>query len=198
MPYISNLPTSLSGIPEHQHWTEKLLGRHCILASRHVTSNAEKPQELLSSTSLIAPDSILSPFRAYADHYDSKKITADNDIATDGGTSQARAWKAYYDAISVMAQHDIIQPVFKSRLQQGLELKKVEAIYQTMLLKEVKFPRADEVNSQIEDWVDQVMANWRVICGPRWLDKDLGPGGRDAVGAGVLDVCLLHAKATVS
>ena len=190
LPYISNLPTTFAGVPEHQIWTERLLARHCILASRHVTSNAERPQELLSSTSLIAPESILSPFRAYANHFDSKKTTADNDIAIDDGSSHARTWKAYYDAISVMVQHEIVQPVFKSRLQQSMELKRVEAFYQTFLLKEVRFPRADQANSQIECWVDQVMANWRVLSGPNWLDEDIGEGGKATLGHGVLDVRL--------
>ena len=190
LPYILNLPTTFSSVPEHQLWTEKLLARYCILASRHVILNAERPEELLSSTSLIAPGSILSPFRAYANLYDAQKTTADNDMAMDGGSSHGRTWKAYYDAVSIMVQNGIVQPVFKSRLQQGVELKSVEAFYQATLLKEVKFPRADQANSQIESWVDQVMANWRVMCGPKWLDEDLGEGGKAALGHGVLDVRL--------
>ena len=109
---------------------------------------------------------------------------------TDGGDPHPRAWKAYYDVISIMIRHDIVQPVFKSRSQQCAELKKVEGVYQGLLLKEIEFPRADQANYQIELWVDQVIVNWRVMCGRSWKDEDLGDGGKASLGRGVLEVCV--------
>ena len=112
-------------------------------------------------------------------------------MATDVSSSHSRAWKAYYDALSIMIQHDIVQPVFKSRLQQSAELRKVEAVYQGILLREIQFPKANQANSLIEDWVDQVMVNWRVMCGGSWKDEDLGDGGKTSLCRSVLEVCLV-------
>ena len=104
-----------------------------------------------------------------------------------------RTWGYYYNTLSVLLQRETTQHVFDSRLQQGIELKKVEASYESILLKETKFPRADQANSQIESWVDQVMANWRIMCGHTWQDEDLGEGGKAALGRGVLEVGLNRA-----
>ena len=88
----------------------------------------------------------------------------------------------------MLLQRRIPQHVFDSKSQQGLELKKVEATYESILLKESKFPRADQANSHIESWVDQVMANWSVMCGDTWQNEDLGEGGKASLGRGVLEV----------
>lgn len=77
--------------------------------------------------------------------------------------------------------------MFVTKLEQSVELKKVETTYESILMKEVKFPRADQANAQIESWVDQVMANWRTMCGSTWQEEDLR-GGRLALGRSVLDV----------
>ena len=88
----------------------------------------------------------------------------------------------------MLLQRGTPQHVFDSKLQQGLELKKVEATYESILLKESSFPRADQANSNIESWVDQMMANWRVMCGHTWQNEDLGEGGKASLGRGVLEV----------
>ena len=142
-----------------------------MLSSRHVTANVAQPQDLLS------------PFRAFADHCE--RNTWRN---TSQNSSHGRVWQAYYDTLSVLFQHGMVQPMFKSRLHQATELRKVQVMYEAALLKEVKFPRADQLNSQVESWVDQVMANWRVMCGSGWQDDDLGEGGKAGMDRVVLDV----------
>lgn len=112
--------------------------------------------------------------------------------AGDRHSSYMRTWGLYYNTLSVLLQRKTTQHVFDSKLQQGVELKKVEASYESILLKETKFPRADQANSQIESWVDQVMANWRTMCGHTWQDEDL-EGGKAALGRGVLEVGLSRA-----
>ena len=55
-------------------------------------------------------------------------------------------------------------------------------------MNELTFPKADEGNEEIEEWCNEVMQNWRILCGDEWQDDDLGSGGKEAVGRGVLDV----------
>ena len=188
-PYISDLPPKIASVLEHQLWTQRLLVRHLFLTSRYVISNREKPGELFSSASLIAPGSLLSSFRAYACFYDARDPAFDRKFP-DEDDQRRYAWKAYYDVISIMIQHGIVQPVFMSRSQQSAELKRVEGVYQGLLLGDFEFPRADEENYHIDLWVDQVIANWRAMCGRSWNDEDLGDGGKASVTRGVLEVCV--------
>ncbi|CAD6563756.1 MAG: hypothetical protein ASARMPREDX12_000049 [Alectoria sarmentosa] len=192
LPYITSLAATFINTPEHRYWTESLLTRHCMLSSRHVSANLVSP-----SISAVPPSRVLAPFRAYSKYWDTKSAFNEGTLkAVDGHRSHMQTWAYYYDTLSVLLQRETAQHVFDSRLQQGLELRKVEATYESILLKETKFPRADQANSQIESWVDQVMANWRVMCGHTWQDEDLGEGGKAALGHGVLEV--LYRAATKS
>ena len=82
----------------------------------------------------------------------------------------------------------------KARQQQRAELKRVEANYETILLRETQFPKANVTNQEVKDWVELVMSNWRTMCGSGWTDAELGEGGKLAVGRTTLDVgnsCML-------
>ena len=57
-------------------------------------------------------------------------------------------------------------------------------------MNELTFPKANEGNEEIEEWCNDVMQNWRILCGDEWQDHDLESGGKEAVGRGVLDVGL--------
>ena len=187
-PYIFDLPPKIASVLEHQLWTQRLLVRHLFLTSRYVISNREKPGELFSSASLIAPGSLLSSFRAYASFYEARDPAFGRKFPVEDDPRYA--WKAYYDVISIMIQHNIVQPVFASRSQQSAELKRVEGVYQGLLLGDFEFPRADEENYHIDLWVDQVIANWRAMCGRLWKDEDLGDGGKASLSRGILEVCV--------
>jgi hypothetical protein len=115
------------------------------------------------------------------------------------------AWKAYYDTLSTTIRYNlpydadtIPAPSEKSaldnhtsaRLQQRAELKRVETIYENLLIKETHFPKASESNHEVEVWVESVIANWRVLCGPSWTDEEFGEGGKEGVGRSVLDVSI--------
>lgn len=193
LPYITSLPSTFANTPEHRYWTESLLTRHCMLSSRHVSANQLSP-----SISAVPPSRVLAPFRAYSKYWDTKSASNAGTLfkAGDRHSSYMRTWGYYYDTLSILLQRETNQHVFDSRLQQGIELKKVEANYESILLRESKFPSADQANSQIESWVDQVMANWRVMCGHTWQDEDLGEGGKAAIGRSVLEV--LYRAATKS
>ena len=193
LPHISSLPSTIANAQEERYWTEGLLTRHCMLSSRPISANQVSP-----SISAVPPSRVLAPFRAYSKYWETKSAS-DTGVLLKAGDWQSpclRTWSSYYDTLSVMLQRENVQHVFDSKLQQAVELKKVEATYESILLKETNFPRADQANSHIESWVEQVMANWRVMCGHTWQDEDLGEGGKTSLGRGVLSVgCFLRNKA---
>ena len=206
LPYISTVQSTSASSAEHRFWTERLLARHCLLASRGVKSKAETSRQNLS------PESILAPFRAWADFWgsglsgDSGKLEGQD--ATEG-ISRRWIWQSYYNTLSILLQQGLSYPspsekpsaierrvsaydnkfLANPKLQQITELKKVEAIYEGLLLKEVKFPKANEASSEVESWVEQVTANWRVYSGSTWRDDDVGEGGKEALSRNVLAVC---------
>ena len=126
----------------------------------------------------------MSSFRAYADLFERHAVTRGV-----GHESPHRVWATYYDTLSLLVQNGVVQPVFKSKLHQTSELRRIQMIYEEwVFLKEIKFPRADQSNSQIETWVDQVMANWRTMLAPSWHDEDFWGGGKASFSRSILDV----------
>jgi hypothetical protein len=180
--------------PQFKMWTEHLLVRLCHLSDQ--SSDASDYTE---------PAEALQTYRFWAKYWEGTAKTGGTE-----GVNAARyrrlAWKAYYDTLSVVLRHNLPYEAetysadpgvsekhygaSNAKLQQRAELKRVEAIYESLLLKETHFPKASESNTEIERWVDAVIENWRLVCGPSWTDSDLGEGGKEAVGRGVLDVSL--------
>ena len=181
--HFSNLSSTISGTIEYQSWTERVLSRYCMLCSRYIAAHAAHIRSLISPTASISPASILTPFRAYAKSWHTGSSTG-----TAKAGSSVYVWRAYYDALSTLLQNGIVQPVFESKMKNSVELKNVEATYEAMLLKEVSFPRADQVNTQVESWADQVMADWRIMSSSTWREEDLGQLNKLTLGRGVLDV----------
>lgn len=186
LPYITSLSSTFANAPEQRYWTESLLARHCMLSGYHISTNQSPP------ISAVPPSRVLAPFRAFSKYWDTKGAsnTGLHNKTDERQSTYIRTWGCYYDTLSVLLQRAATAHVFDSKLQQGAELKKVEAAYEGVLLKEMKFPKADQANLQVESWVDQVMANWRIMCGHTWQDEDLGAGGKAFLGRGVLDVSL--------
>lgn len=185
LPYISNLTSTFANTTQHQYWREMVFARYCLLASRHFVAHADDPNDLLSPTATIPPSTLLTPFRAFAHNWNPE-------LSARAGRSSANVhiWQVYYDTVSILIQQGSLQLMFNSKLQQSTELKTIETVYEDGLLKEVDFPKADQTSSQIEGWVDQVVANWRIMCGSTWKEEELPEGGRAALGHGVLDVGL--------
>jgi cargo-transport protein YPP1 len=139
----------------------------------------------------------LHAYRVWAKFWDS---TGGSSGIDNMAPHRRAAWKAYYRTLSVILQHDFpYSPASTSlgmtetpspRFQERAEIKRVETIYESLLLKETHFPKANENNLEIEEWADEVISNWRCLCGPAWSDEDLGEGGKEAVGRGVLDVSI--------
>lgn len=189
--YLRDLPSRFTTNPQHYYWREAVFTRYAMLSSRHVRAHARNPTGLLLPGASIRPASLLTPFRAYAHNWDSELCArAGRPVFT------LRPWKDFYDTVSIIVQHGWVQPFYQSKSQQCMELKAMEKVYEHNLLRDVTFPRADQTSTQIEGWVDQVMANWRVTCGSTWQEEDL-KGGRVGLGNGVLNVGL-HLGTTTS
>ncbi len=206
LPYISTIQSTSASSTEYRFWAERLLACHCLITSRDVQSKFEKMKQTLS------PESTLAPFRAWADFWGTR-LSGDNGKFEGqdyrGGVSRRRIWQAYYNTLSIFLQQGSLYPspsekpstVVKTvsaydnkflanpRLQQITELKKVEAIYEGLLMREVKFPKANEANTEVESWVEQVISNWRICSGTAWQDDDVGDGGKEALSRNVLAVC---------
>lgn len=185
---------SSSLCPEQRLWTERLLARLCVLTSLPL------PASVAAKVS-VATD--LTAFRAWANFWDGRPAQGLVELEgpdADFKLMRRHIWKAYYSRLSVILQQGLLyDPPLEAiaektaylptaRMLQRVELKRVETTYEGLLLKEIRFPKANEVNEEVEEWVELVMKNWRIFCGSSWHDEELGEGGQEAVGRNVLDV----------
>ena len=193
---------------EHRLWTERLLSRYCVLIGRHVRSQSQTADHLLLSKSQIKSSSILPPFRAWAAIQASELDNGTRSIRTDeAAPSRRHIWQTYYNTLSVLMQlrqkygsrarkgHRESEAVkfnlqfsFDSKLAQSTELKRVETAYESLLLKETSFPKANEPNIEVEELVDRTVSNWVIFNGPDWEEADIEKGGKIALGRRVLAV----------
>ncbi|KAI9807365.1 MAG: hypothetical protein M1833_000108 [Piccolia ochrophora] len=196
-----------SSSPESRYWSEQLLGHCCLLTNQIAGSTKQQPAVL----------NALGAFRAWARFWEPK---SGQSIATLGGVGAGKGflrrhvWRAYYTTLSSLLTHGLAYAPPKAipssqdpkdaelsnipnvRFQQRTELQRVQSTYEGILLGEVPFPKANEYNHEIGDWVDIVMNDWAILCGPSWCDDDLGEGGKDALGRNTLDI--LYRAATKS
>lgn len=193
MPWLSSTSTPNTESAQFHMWGEHSIVRLCQLSD----------QSADTGESINAFDA-LRTYRYWAKFWDASKNSASE--ADDAARHRRLAWKAYYDSLSTILRRNLPyepdttpalaekpspNPQSDMRLRQRAELKRVEAVYENLLIKETKFPKASETNHEVESWVDSVMDNWRLLCGPTWTDEDLGEGGKEGVARGVLDVRFL-------
>lgn len=169
-------------------WSETMLGRGALIAAETATNTCpySDPRHV---------EIALRLFRLWAALPAVKQGAAPNKAAfadNSGTLSRPAIWKSYYGFLTIVLQNDLIYtpPIdgIPERPQLASELRRIESICENNLLREVKFPTAQSNDSQVEEWVEQVISNWEVLCGPNWQDQDLGEGGQNAVGRNVLDV----------
>jgi len=172
-------------------WTENVLIRLCQLSDQSTGTG-----EYVTSTEA------LNNYRYWAKFWEA---TAKHGASNVPNAARYRrlAWKAYYDTLSTILRHELPyepeptpstseKPALHThsslRLRQRAELKRVETVYEGLLIKETQFPKASQTNFEIAAWVESVMDNWRLLCGPTWSDTDLGEGGKEGIARSVLDV----------
>ena len=191
---------------ELRKWTERLLARACL----HFNART-------SSQSIAALTDALRAFNSWNDFWQRSPPTA-----TGHGDSPSRidvprrqVWRAYYDLLSAILQNGLMYSVASSdRIHVGIketipeehqtpskqrqrsDLKRVESTYESLLIQETQFPKASQTNLEVEQWIEQAMKNWRIICGFGWTDAELGQGGKEAVSRTMLEILYRAATKT--
>ncbi|KAL8771553.1 MAG: hypothetical protein Q9209_002995 [Squamulea sp. 1 TL-2023] len=213
MPLISNTPLAFRSTPEYRAWTEQLLARHAMLMKDSIKQDVDRGSPRLYTKE------VLIPFRVWAE-LPWAGISKTGIVGQSSGASKHQSmprrhiWQLYYISLSAILQQGLTYPpvgsglsasaqkmttenvksVANLKLQQSIELRRVESIYEEILLKEVAFPKANEASVEVESWTDHVIANWRVISGSSWHNEDLEKGGKEAMTRNVL--AILYRAAT--
>ncbi|KAL2068293.1 hypothetical protein VTL71DRAFT_16391 [Oculimacula yallundae] len=195
LPILASVSPSPKQSRELKSWTELYLTGFCMLSSRAIKS---RPSSIVETETL-------SAFRTWAKFWETQTSTPTGGRALHSEISRRHVWKEYYIILSEVLRHNLPFPTTalttayaetSTRLQQRAELKRVEARYETLLLSEVQFPKAEEASEEVESFVEIVMQNWRILCGSGWQEHDLGEGGSEAVSRGVLDILYRAATKT--
>ncbi|KAL4800986.1 hypothetical protein BDV19DRAFT_352505 [Aspergillus venezuelensis] len=177
------------------YWCEKILADGALLSGDEVcTKVAEADGRNVAAA--------LKYFRAWSSHSTVKSGTPSQDPLSQNSAEavpSSSVWRSYYDLLSVILLHDLPYAAptdGPGRPQLALELRRIEAISEANILRDVKFPTAETGNKGVENWVEQVIANWKKLCGPEWHDYELGEGGQAALGKAVLDILYRAATRT--
>lgn len=207
LPHVASTIQTFHSVPEHRKWTERLLVRCCILSNAIAKSAVDKGHKTLNTRATLAPFRSWAELWASTSRFRSGSGPGNSNMLEPA--SRRRVWQLYYETLSAILQkgttysvadrgpsvsttevfNDNVKSIENPKLEQSIELRRVEGIYEEILLSEVSFPKANEANVEVESWVDQVMANWRVISSPAWQSEDLGKGGKEAATRSILAVC---------
>jgi cargo-transport protein YPP1 len=192
IPWMHEFESRLLSQPQMLFWSEQLLGHMALTASDGLDVSSPQSDQRI--------DIALQAFRHWAIFSAKGKDTAPDAFGIARPVlPKIQVWKAYYLSLSKLVQHGIDHHALgegHTRLHQAAELRRIESTYENELLRITRFPKASEPNRPIEEWVEQVMRNWEVLCGRSWPEADLGEGGRNAVGRNVLDILYRAAMKT--
>lgn len=162
VPWIDTIKARLSEQPQLSYWSEQMLAQMAFVASTNVDLSATQSDALI--------DMALQAFRLWADLASRSKEVSDAGFGNSPAhLSHLRILKGYYDFVSHLLQQGYSYPPMdgiRPRLRQSTELRNVERMYENELLRRNRFPQAQETNTPIEEWVEQVIGNWEVLCGP--------------------------------
>lgn len=192
VPWMRQHESKLLSQPQLFAWSEQILAHMALTASDRVDIGSPQSEQRI--------DIALHAFRHWAKlSARSKETTRDSFGIARPIRQRFDIWKAYYRFLSSLLQHGMDLQVLgekHTRLNQATELRRTESVYEGELFRVARFPKADESNLAIEEWVEQVIRNWEVLCGRSWPEADLGEGGRNAVGRNVLDILYRAATKT--
>lgn len=187
LPWASGRQTTSGQNPQLESWTERFIAKSALLASAAALSPGVP--------SVRTFDFAFASFRAWASYTEVKRVPTPTSTSgagvEDGFESRSSMWKAYLEFLSTILQQGLPYSApgeGSRRVQLSAEYRRVEVVCENILLRNVKFPKAHTKNQQVEEWVEQVIRNWEILCGTGWSDDDLGEGGQDAVSRNVLDV----------
>ncbi|EAW12565.1 putative filamentation protein (Rhf1) [Aspergillus clavatus NRRL 1] len=195
-PWLSSHSASLSSkCSQFLYWSEKVLGKAASIASDEASKGVPLVDDEVIKTALkLCRLWSAHPYVSQQSSSQALHAEGPDELAT-----QASIWKSYYDLLTAILQHGLLyvpQSSGPDRPQLASEFRRVEGIYETQLMRELKFPTANSSNSEVESWVEQVIRNWQILCGPSWSDEELGEGGQNALGRSVLDILYRAAAKT--
>ncbi|QGA16829.1 hypothetical protein EYB26_004499 [Talaromyces marneffei] len=190
LPRLAIPNSALASCPQALYWSELFLSRVAMLASEEVLANDSGNHDFEIETALKA-------FRLWSGHPQIKgqDIAASQRGIQSGSShnsdSQSSIWMAYYKLLSLILQNGLSYYPLSSgspRRQLATEIRRVETVCESVLLRGTKFPLASGSNPHVEAWTEDVISNWEVLCGPSWRDDDVGEGGQDSISRNVLDI----------
>jgi cargo-transport protein YPP1 len=191
VPWMHEHESRLLSQPQMLLWSEQILANMTLTAIIGLE---------LSDRSNKRIDTALQAFRHWAIFgARSKGLTRDEFGIIRPFWKKIEMLKAYYLFLSNLLRHGIDHHALgekHTRLHQVAEVRRIESTYESELLRVTQFPKAQESNRVIEEWVEQVVRNWEVLCGRTWPESELGEGGRDAYGRNVLDILYRAATKT--
>lgn len=193
VPWLDSNRSLVISTPQLLYWAQQLLGQLALVPN---------PSDETAIASVNVDDIASSRVQAFR-HWavlcaKSPDVLPSTYINGPGHVPKLTLWKAYYRFISDILQQNLgtNQQLSITRSELAAELRRVETSYENELLRNTHFPKAAESNSVIEEWVEEFIHNWRIMCGPDWSDTDLGEGGRSSLGRNVLDMLYRAAAKT--
>ncbi|KAM0272542.1 hypothetical protein ACHAQH_008678 [Verticillium albo-atrum] len=185
LPAATTIWSRKSAGKQLRYCSELFLTEFCMLQSEALQSNERSLQDVDS----------LACYRSWARYWEAFTVVGGQGYR--GSVPRRRVWNEYYSALSTILDLNLPYPTgsmptmtteMSPRNLLRVELKKVEAAFEALLVAETQFPKADEEREEVEEFAKSVMKNWSILCGRGWREEDLGEGGRESVSRGVLDV----------
>lgn len=168
---------SVGGYPEWRSWNEKALGRFALVGFKCWDSSGEEVDEY----------TVLYAFRSYHKHITAissfpvgqgkelergrvygkylsyiSQLLASNHTSGDNRQSMYTPTtnrQSTATTIGVVG-NTVVGGLGVSREELKDEIRNITATYQSYFLAHISFPKADEVNTELLEFVDQVFSNW--------------------------------------
>lgn len=189
LPFLDANRSAIASTQQLSYWSEQLLA---ALAISKVQDDEKLPASQGDNVASLA-------FR----HWDQLATTGSETVHFAYGhpgphRSRASVWNSWYAYMSNSLQHNHYSRSieFGSPSEQIALFRRVQTAYENEFLQNTRFPKATESNHLVEEWVEQVIRNWTVLCGPQWTDEDLGQGGRNSFSRSVIDILYRAAMKT--
>ncbi|KAF3769597.1 hypothetical protein M406DRAFT_335450 [Cryphonectria parasitica EP155] len=187
VPPLSYTWNSHTAKKELRYWSELFLTEFCMLFNGCRDRGQVSLEE---GNSLVC-------FRSWARWWEGPKGSAlVGGFGFKGSVPRRRIWFEYFETLSTILQQDLAYPTAYTtitgensvRHHLWVELTQAERNFESLLLGETAFPRADEEREEVELFVEMLVQNWAILTGRGWNDQDLGQGGKAAVSATVLEL----------
>lgn len=193
LPWLDSNRSLVVSTPQLLYWAQQLLGR--------VALGSNPPESASTAEYDNASNFRLQAFRHWAVLTVKNKPVSSSSSSygnTRGHLSNLAMWRTYYRFLSgiLLQRPGAAECVTITSPDLAVEVRRVETSYESELLRHVQFPKATESNKPVEDWVEEVVSNWMILCGPDWMESDLGEGGRNSFGRNVVDILYRAATKT--